>query len=357
MRSVILMKRYLVLFSLWSVLISISPAQSQKQLEISGRVLGQSSVEITILSAGDLPNGEIRLHRSTRPISDSDLDPIRYPVTTRILAAGNSPFKFVDDMVAQNVTYYYLASTGGENDGEIFSNALPLTLSALDLPALKKPEILIDKIHYILEVREGDRTVKKYPVILGRDPINRKLHQDFATTPEGIYRITNRKSNSVFHRALDIDYPNAVDRVRYEFLRSEGKIPTGRGIGGEIQVHGQLRNWALERNWTWGCVALRNSDIEELFSRPEIGVGTPVFIVGQEVTRADSDVQTKNLTTADIRRLQERLRQGGHYQGPVDGIIGRQTRIALGRFQLASGFPVTCDLDARTLPSLMKSPL
>jgi hypothetical protein len=350
------MKRAFFFTALWLVPILISPAQSQEQLEISGRILGQTSVEITIHSTRALRDGEVRIHRSTRPISGSDMNPIRYPVTTRVLAAENSPFKFIDDMVAQNVTYYYLASVAGGNEGELFSNVFSLTLSALDLPALKKPEILIDKIHYILEVREAGRPVKKYPVILGRDPVSRKLHQDFATTPEGAYRITHRKSNSVFHRALDIDYPNALDRIRYEFLRSKGKVPSGKGIGGEIQVHGQLRNWALERNWTWGCIALRNADIEELFGRPEIGVGTPVYLVGQEVTRADLDGKAKNRTTADIRLLQERLRQTGHYQGPVDGIMGRQTRIALGRFQLVSGYPVTCDLDVRTFQSLMKSP-
>ncbi len=317
--------------------------------------MNQSSIEITIHKPGASADGEVRLFRSTRPIGAADLNPIRYPVTTRVIPSEEPSFRFIDDMVAQNVTYHYLASVDGGNDGEMFSNVFSLTLPGLDLPALKEPEILIDKIHYVLEVWEGGRPVKKYPVILGRDPVGRKLHQDFATTPEGIYRITNRKRNSVFHRALDIDYPNAVDRIRYEFLRSKGRVPSGKGIGGEIQVHGQLRDWALERNWTWGCIALRNEDIEELFDRPGIGVGTPVFIVGVEVSREDLSVMIQDRTAADIERLQKRLKQGGHYQGSVDGILGRRTRIALGRFQLAAGHPVTCDLDARTLRNLMIS--
>jgi hypothetical protein len=295
----------------------------------------------------------VKLFRSTRAITPDDLNAIRYPITTIQLSPADLSFGFVDVHAAHNVTYYYLASLSKGDNGIELSNVVSLYVEDVPLPSLQKPEVLIDKVHYVLEVWDGGEVVKKFPVILGRDPVGRKLHQDFRTTPEGIYRITNLKRNSTFHRALDIDYPNAIDRIRYDFLRSQDQVPQGKGIGGEIQVHGQLRNRALERNWTWGCIALRNGDIEELFDHPDIGAGTPVFIVGTEITREDVHYIRRDWTAEEIRGFQIRLRELGHYSGPHDGILGRQTRIALGRFQLHKGYPVTCGLDLRTVEGLV----
>ena len=159
----------------------------------------------------------------------------------------------------------------------------------------------------------------------------------------------------MFHRALDVDYPNRIDRIRYDFLRSQGRVPQGKSIGGEIQVHGQLRNWALERNWTWGCVALRNADIEELFDHSDIKVGTPLHIVGTDITREDIVYLKKAWTAAEIANLQTHLQELGHDPGKADGILGPQTRRALGKFQIAWGFPVTCDLDRRTVDALTEN--
>ncbi len=183
----------------------------------------------------------------------------------------------------------------------------------------------------------------------------RKLHQDFATTPEGIYRVINRKLRSTFRHAFDIDYPNSTDRVRYDLLKSAGKVPAGKNIGGEIQIHGQLRNWSLERNWTWGCIALRNEDIDELFDHNEIKVGTPVYILGEQLTREDLSLISRIWEPDKIKEIQRRLQEMDYYQGLSDGILGRQTRLALGKYQLAKGYPVTCELDSRTLTDLLPS--
>jgi len=72
-------------------------------------------------------------------------------------------------------------------------------------------------------------------------------------------------------------------------MRTEGLIPQDRGIGGEIQVHGKHpRFGSIQRNWTWGCISLRNTDIDEIFALPVLKVGVPVIIFGLEFSLEDA---------------------------------------------------------------------
>ena len=346
------MKRNRILTALVLALLGSLPFIHAQQLQISAEVDDNHRVRISIRLPDADREGEVKLFRSTRAITPDDLNAIRYPITAIQLPSSDLSSGFIDTWAAHDVTYYYAASFGDGDDGIEFSNVISISVGDVPLPPLRDPEILIDKVHYVLEVRDGQVVVKRFPLILGRDPVSRKLHQDFRTTPEGSYRITYLKRNSTFHRALDIDYPNHIDRIRYEFLRSRGQVPREKSIGGGIQIHGQLRNWALERNWTWGCIALRNGDIEEIFDHPDIDVGTPVIIAGKEITREDVPYIRRDWTADEIRDFQTRLRDLGHYSGQPDGIMGRQTRTALGKFQLDRGYPVTCDLDRRTVRSI-----
>jgi hypothetical protein len=209
---------------------------------------------------------------------------------------------------------------------------------------LTHPNLLVDKVARILEVLDGDSVVKRCTIDLGRDPATRKLHQDNATTPEGVYRITNVRPHSTFHKAFDLSYPNGVDRQRYRLL-----CPRGRpAIGGAIQIHGG----GCGSDWTYGCIALRDDDIDELFLHPEIGVNTRVVIVGAELSRADIAAIERSRTRAEVTEIQRRLGRAGYRVRGEPSVLGPRTRNALGRFQKARGLPVTCDLDTRTLAAL-----
>lgn len=324
-------------------------------MKIEGHIQDNTSAKIMIGPDRSVNGGQLRLFRSTHPISPDDIDPIRFPITTFDLTSEDIQDGFMDTSLAQNVMYYYVAAEISDGRITSYSKRIALATPAIGLPRLDEPEIWIDKLHYYLEIRDRSRIIKRYPIILGRDPIKRKLHQDFATTPEGVYKVTNRKLRSTFRHAFDIDYPNPTDRIRYDLLKSAGEVPAGKGIGGEIQIHGQLRNWRLERNWTWGCIALRNEDIDELFEITEIKVGTPVYIVGRQLTREDVRLIKREWKPEVIKNVQARLRELNHYQGAADGIIGGQTRLALGKYQMAKGYDVTCELDARTVADLLPS--
>jgi hypothetical protein len=209
-----------------------------------------------------------------------------YPITKITLKPEKNSCTFVDSMVSDDCDYYYYA--GVKINGELLPcNVAHVATGCATLrpPVNASPEILVDKKNYFLEIRYGGKAAKRYPVSLGRDPFGRKVQQDCLTTPEGRYEISYFKPQSAFHKALGVSYPTAADRARYERARRTGLLDSIDGavpsIGGSIQIHGG----GIGNNWTWGCMAMRNADIDELFRPHLLRVGTPLWIVGSEFTR------------------------------------------------------------------------
>lgn len=135
--------------------------------------------------------------------------------------------------------------------------------------------VLVKKSDRKLYVYQDGALLATYSVALGRNPVGRKLQAGDARTPEGRYILDWRKANSEFHRAIHVSYPNADD------MRSARK--RGVSTGGDIMVHG-LPNWyhGDDRyfsfgDWTNGCIALVNRDMDALWEIvPE---GTPIDIL------------------------------------------------------------------------------
>ena len=103
------------------------------------------------------------------------------------------------------------------------------------------------------------------------------MRKNPAVAPEGIYKVTELRNvgRTRFYKALMLDYPNPDDRTRFEHGRRTGQVPRRTGIGSLIEIHG---DGGQGRDWTDGCVALANADMDAVFSRAS--VGTPVTIVG-----------------------------------------------------------------------------
>lgn len=138
----------------------------------------------------------------------------------------------------------------------------------------KADRVLIDKGKRQLVLLRGSQPVKTYQVALGSAPKGPKRFEGDQRTPEGVYAIDFRNADSGFHRALRISYPNEADRVR--------ALEAGVDPGGQIMIHG-LKNgqgWLGRRHlggdWTDGCIAVTNEEIEEIWSLVELG--TPVEI-------------------------------------------------------------------------------
>lgn len=137
--------------------------------------------------------------------------------------------------------------------------------------------LIVDKLARKLHVYRAGRRVATYAAELGAKGLKQKLHSGDQATPEGRYRVREVRGprHTNFYKALLIDYPNAEDRARYAWGQRTGQVPRRAGIGSLIEIHG---DGGQGRDWTDGCVALKNSDMDRVFE--QVRVGTPVTIVG-----------------------------------------------------------------------------
>ena len=134
--------------------------------------------------------------------------------------------------------------------------------------------ILVTKSSRTMMLMKGDRILKTYKIALGSAPVGAKQQRGDHKTPEGDYVIDSKNAHSHYHLALHISYPNAVDRAR---ARKLGVPP-----GGDVMIHGLPPEYAYlgalhrQYDWTWGCIAVTDSEIEEIWSL--VPVGTRVQI-------------------------------------------------------------------------------
>lgn len=158
------------------------------------------------------------------------------------------------------------------------------------LPAtLRSPRIVVEKSARRLTVYSAGKPIRRYAIGLGREPIGDKVREGDGRTPEGTFYVCTKNARSKFHLALGLSYPaledaergasdglisaEERDRIR-DALKRRAQPPWDTALGGEIMIHGS--GWR-SGDWTTGCVAMSDREIEFLFAR--IPLGTPVEIV------------------------------------------------------------------------------
>lgn len=136
--------------------------------------------------------------------------------------------------------------------------------------------VIVNKAGHTTYLVKGGKVIRKYDCELGYNSARSKLFAGDGATPEGVYRVTSVKKNgnSKFYKALLINYPNDADKRRFAENKRKGVISSRAGIGKLIEIHGGGGNG---RDWTDGCVALLNEDMDHITKY--VGVGTPVVIV------------------------------------------------------------------------------
>lgn len=152
--------------------------------------------------------------------------------------------------------------------------------------------IIVEKTTRKLVLYRYGAPLRTYPVVLGRSP-GRKLFEGDRRTPSGLYEITAMRSHAKYHRFMQISYPNADDRANYRTALASGRLPYGAdapspralvaaGLGGLVGIHGTDKDDMnrLGINWTFGCVSLRNRDVDELYSL--VHRGTMVVIPDEQ---------------------------------------------------------------------------
>lgn len=162
---------------------------------------------------------------------------------------------FIIALIAGLVVYYFLPEKSLPNDVTI-------------------DQIVVNKSKQKLMVYVNDELLKVYPVSLGFNPLGDKREEGDGKTPEGKYIINDKSPNSDYYLNLGISYPDKMDRKQ---ARKLGKPP-----GGAIKIHGlpngygfigKFHRWM---DWTAGCIAVTNKEIEELYNC--VSVGTEIRI-------------------------------------------------------------------------------
>jgi murein L,D-transpeptidase YafK len=125
-----------------------------------------------------------------------------------------------------------------------------------------------------LELYANGRLLKRYAVSLGRNPVGPKLQEGDKRTPEGLYAVELHNPHSSFHLALKVSYPSPADRT--------AAAKRGFAPGSDIMIHGMTNGLGLigrfhrRVDWTAGCIAVTNSEIEEIYRA--VPDGTPIEI-------------------------------------------------------------------------------
>jgi murein L,D-transpeptidase YafK len=135
--------------------------------------------------------------------------------------------------------------------------------------------IIIDKSDYELNVYDDKGWYATYPVVFGNNSLADKKMQGDKNTPEGNFSITAKRVHDKWCRFLSIDYPNEESRKKFNERKQRGEIPANASIGGSIGIHGTWPNDDIVvdryKNWTLGCISMKNDDVKELYGFTNAG--------------------------------------------------------------------------------------
>lgn len=139
---------------------------------------------------------------------------------------------------------------------------------------IRADRVLVIKHERVLRLYKDGKVIKRYKVALGGDPIGPKTRQGDHKTPEGNYVLDSRNAHSQFYKSIHISYPSPRDRAA---ARAKGVSP-----GGDVFVHGLPNGYGWVgpghsvKDWTDGCIAVTNAEIDEIWQ--SVADGTPIEI-------------------------------------------------------------------------------
>ena len=139
-------------------------------------------------------------------------------------------------------------------------------------------KVIIKKSTHMLYLSANGKIYKKYHISLGLNPVGAKMIEGDMRTPEGLYILDWRQESKLYNKSIHISYPNEKDRAKARELNASA--------GGMIMIHGTPSSWSLSPfgdwlpmllDWTEGCIAMSNDDMEEVWERTTNG--TPIYIL------------------------------------------------------------------------------
>lgn len=136
-------------------------------------------------------------------------------------------------------------------------------------------KVFVDKSARRLQLLSADKVIKSYHIALGGNPIGHKQQEGDQRTPIGLYTLDYKNEKSQYYRSIHVSYPNAADKSH---AKKRGVSP-----GGAIMIHGQKNGFGAlamlnqQRDWTAGCMAVTNDEMDEIMAA--VKIGTPIEIV------------------------------------------------------------------------------
>ena len=150
-----------------------------------------------------------------------------------------------------------------------------LCIFCLPCFALEKADkVLVEKNKHTLTLFKNGKIISSYHVVFGGSPVGHKVQEGDERTPEGKYLLDSKHTKSAYYKAIHISYPNAKDR---EVAKKKGV-----SAGGAIMIHGQKNGYEMfesqtqKFNWTLGCIALTNKDMDDLWNRVNVPIAIEI---------------------------------------------------------------------------------
>ena len=135
-------------------------------------------------------------------------------------------------------------------------------------------KVFVDKSARTLQLLSDDKVIKSYHIALGGNPIGHKRQQGDQRTPVGNYKLDYKNEKSGYYRSIHISYPNTADKARAK--------SRGVSAGGDIMIHGQKNGFGAfgilnqQRDWTEGCMAVTNDEMDEIMAAVKIGTAIEI---------------------------------------------------------------------------------
>lgn len=174
----------------------------------------------------------------------------------------------------------------GITNAKTFEKFLPsaeeqkTTVQTVDWSVVEIDRVEVYKSKRLLQVLDDGKVIKIYKMRLGFAPTGHKTTEGDGKTPEGKYVLDWRNPNSQFYKSLHISYPNAHDLAQAKMR--------GVSAGGDVMIHGSAKNlggsagqplygYMPKADWTWGCIAVSNQDMDELWQNVKDGTEIEIF--------------------------------------------------------------------------------
>jgi murein L,D-transpeptidase YafK len=140
--------------------------------------------------------------------------------------------------------------------------------------------VVVNKSKNNLEIYYRRKLIRAYKAVFGPKPLENKKMAGDRCTPEGWFTIKSKNPQSKYHKFLLINYPNDSTKACFNRLKAKGEIPQNAQPGSDVGIHGIWKGGddmiELGIGWTDGCIALKNADIDDLYTL--VGNGTRVYI-------------------------------------------------------------------------------